>query len=325
MLQGRGCSLDTFSLCFRGWIILRGLHEVAALRLQVGFTMVSPLLTTTDEGAIHLSVLNRAVSGSSRSRTMSVVSTVDINETCQFTEDTGLLQPPNNISTATTAIDNAPVQHDDTEDPQQQVPGSLEESPVAAISQRSLRTVVTIQAFMLLWLVPVVALLVLNFQGSIIGASAWCFRGDCNVDHFSATRNRHEEEQYSHDSRNLVGVLQVVAKALEVWFVFITFSLVFLATMSLAEHSRGLPNGYLTRAYQYADLSSLFERSLWKSFPLGRQKHDLHIQGYIICTILLCLLCTLMGPATAVMAIPTLQWRNTEVSSTDHEFRLSMN
>ena len=273
------------------------------------------MLTPPDGGAIQLSTLSRSASASSRSRRASIVSTINISETCQSTEDTGLLLSPDNISTATTALDKPSIlQFDNTDRTLQQVPGSLAGRHASVTSQRSRKGMIAIQAFMLLWLVPVIALLVLNFQGYIIGASAWCPRGECNVDHFNATRDGHEYARYSRQSQNLVGFLQVVAKALEVWFVLIAFSLVFLATMTLAEHQGGLPTGCISRPFQYADLSSLFERSLWKSFPRSRQKHDLHIQAYIIFTILLCLLCSVLGPATAVVAIPSLQWRNTEVS-----------
>lgn len=278
--------------------------------------MELPLLTPPDGEAIPLLNLDRAANESLTSRRASMVSTTDISEAGHATGHSSLLSSTDNISAAPTALNNPPTaQLDNTEDLQRQMPGSPAEGRPPARPQRSRKAVVTVQVFMLLWLVPVITLLVLNFQGFIIGASAWCYRGDCGVDHFTAAKDRSQDERYSRESRNLVGVLQVVAKALEVWFVFITFSLVFLVTMKLAEHPYGLPLGFVTRPFQYADISSLFEGKLWTSFPpRSKVAHDLHIQAFITFSIFLCLLCTVMGPAIAVMAIPALQWRNTEVS-----------
>ncbi|KJY02444.1 hypothetical protein TI39_contig51g00013 [Zymoseptoria brevis] len=88
--------------------------------------------------------------------------------------------------------------------------------------------------------------------------------------------------------------------------------------MKLAEHEKGTPLGYTIRPFQFAELSSLFERSLWTSIPRRKTQHDSYIQIYVVLTILLCLLCTFMGPATAVLAIPTLQLETT--ITTDYEY-----
>jgi hypothetical protein len=59
-----------------------------------------------------------------------------------------------------------------TEDP------ALTEHP-SQTSKRRTTTTIIFQVFCIVWLVPIIALLYLNFSNYIIGASAWCPGGDC--------------------------------------------------------------------------------------------------------------------------------------------------
>ena len=68
-------------------------------------------------------------------------------------------------------------------------------------------------------------------------------------------------EQYRN--HNLLGGLQFVAKALEIWFELIAAALVYIVTMLLAGRKEGLPVGYLTRPSEFA--VSMEEQSVSES------------------------------------------------------------
>lgn len=53
--------------------------------------------------------------------------------------------------------------------------------------------------------------------------------------------------RFNRNNRSLLGVLQLVAKLLEIWFAIIAGALLFLITMQLASGPSGLPLGFLTR------------------------------------------------------------------------------
>lgn len=169
------------------------------------------------------------------------------------------------------------------------------------------------QFFCLLWLLPVVFMLVKNFQVWIIGASAWRPGGHCWADIFDSSlgnvwQTAHRLDVQSHD---LVGALQFVAKALEVWFIIIATSLVYLYTMWLAERSEGLPVRYLTWPSEFSDITSIFSRSLWTVAYSTRNKDRRFVWQlpfFVIITVFLCVLCAVMGPSVAVVIIPSLQW-----------------
>jgi hypothetical protein len=119
--------------------------------------------------------------------------------------------------------------------------------------------------------------------------------------------------QFDKDDHNLLGVLQLVAKGLEVWFGFVCLHLVYLVTVRLASRKEGLPVGYLTRPGEFMDVHSLFDPLLWTSLPTQRTQDGSaasrwRIWLFVGMTLSLCGLCNLMGPATAVLVIPALQW-----------------
>ncbi|KAI7225401.1 hypothetical protein KC330_g9131, partial [Hortaea werneckii] len=195
----------------------------------------------------------------------------------------------------------------------------LGDHPPLQKSRSWLKTIL-LQTLCLLWTVPIMALLVLNFKRHIIGASAWCPNDDCWVQGFSVNTSTTVSRitKFDRQDHNLLGALQFVAKALEIWFELIATALVYLVTMLLASKKDGLPIGYLTRPNDFADATGLFDRLLWTSLPMRRHNEPyrrwsrIRIWAFIIMTIFLCALCNLMGPAAAVLVIPSLQWIETE-------------
>lgn len=125
--------------------------------------------------------------------------------------------------------------------------------------------------------------------------------------------------KFNEKDHDVLGWLQLIAKALEVWFVFISAALVYLVTMWFAAKHEGLPIGYLTRPIEFADPVTLVDPLLYRTgpHPWGNKSRGDKILGFrvyflIILSVALCVLCNLMGPATAVLVIPTLQWITTD-------------
>lgn len=88
--------------------------------------------------------------------------------------------------------------------------------------------------------------------------------------------------------------------------------------MHLAAKHDGLPIGYLTRPIEFADPVTLVDPLLYRTgpHPWGKRSRGDKILGWrvwflIVFTVALCVLCNLMGPATAVLVIPSLQWLTT--------------
>ncbi|KAK5174658.1 uncharacterized protein LTR77_001740 [Saxophila tyrrhenica] len=186
--------------------------------------------------------------------------------------------------------------------------------PQMARKRGSLATIIW-QTIALLWLVPVVALLYLNFTEYIIGASAWCPKGQCWLDMFNPNQAipRQRAREFNKASHDLLGGLQFVAKALEVWFGIIAAALMYILTMKAAGYKEGLPVGYLTRPLEFADPITLLDPLLWKTgpSPFGKKsaadkRVGLRVWQLIGLSLFLCVLINLMGPATAVLVIPAL-------------------
>ena len=166
----------------------------------------------------------------------------------------------------------------------------------------------------LLWLAPIATLLYLNFSHYIIGASAWCPKGHCDAENYSdsAVSRAQQLDRRDHD---LNGALQFVAKALEVWFMFVATSLLYDIGVLFAKKGRGLPVGYLLTHVEFSDIRYIFSPLLWTS-PLPHphaEKRSGILKLYIFAfvTMLLTILANLMGPAAAVLVLPTFQWIDT--------------
>ncbi|KAL8709287.1 MAG: hypothetical protein Q9225_007472 [Loekoesia sp. 1 TL-2023] len=170
----------------------------------------------------------------------------------------------------------------------------------------------------LLWLAPIAVLLYLNFHKHVIGASAWCPGGNCNAESTSSEKSVVRAQELDRQDHDLLGALQFAAKALEVWFMFVATSLVFDIGMLFAKKGRGLPVGYLLTHLEFGDIRYIFNPLLWTSpWPHRHsvpEKRVRIIKLYIfaVVTAFLTILANLMGPAAAVLVLPTLQWVDTQ-------------
>ena len=153
----------------------------------------------------------------------------------------------------------------------------------------------------------------LNWSKFVIGPSAWCPLGKCAADPLANDAVGRAQRYDKHD-HNTLGALQFVAKALELWFIFVAGLLLYNVTMLLAAGNHGLPIGLLTSPVEFADPRSLIDTiraanrsrhqrttsvSIGSKFILG---------SFILLVAFMCLIVNLMGPAVAVLVIPTLQW-----------------
>lgn len=196
----------------------------------------------------------------------------------------------------------------------------IESPEIVKKAQRGRRTLtwaVVSQIISLLWLIPILALLILNYRKYIIGASIWCPRGHCSAELFSP-RAIAKAAQLDMQDHNVIGALQFVSKALEVWFVFIATSLVYDMAMLLAKKGGGLPIAFLMTHLEFADIRYLVNPLLWTSpiphpstSPRTRSLATGKLYLFVLLAASLTVLTNLMGPAAAVLAIPTLQWIET--------------
>lgn len=195
----------------------------------------------------------------------------------------------------------------------------IESPEIVKKAQRGRRTLtwaIVSQIISLLWLVPILALLILNYRKHIIGASIWCPEGHCSAELFSP-RAIVKAAQLDMQDHNVIGALQFISKALEVWFVFIATSLVYDVAMLLAKKG-GLPIAFLMTHLEFADIRYLVNPLLWTSpIPHPSPAPRTHSQAtgklylFVLLAASLTVLTNLMGPAAAVLAIPTLQWIET--------------
>lgn len=169
----------------------------------------------------------------------------------------------------------------------------------------------------LLWLAPITALLILNYKHHIIGASVWCPVGRCSADAFGldATQRASKLDRNDH---NAVGALQFVAKALEIWFLIIATTLVYDFAMWFARRGGGLPVGFFLTHLEFGDVRNLFNPLMWTAplahdrwGPRGGGPTTVKLYLFAILAAFLTILANLMGPATAVLVLPTLQWVDT--------------
>ena len=179
------------------------------------------------------------------------------------------------------------------------------------------------QVIGVLWLAPICALLVLNYKKYVIGASVWCPNRKCQTDFLSditsvVLKKASELDRADHD---VLGALQFVSKSLEVWFMFISTSLVYDVAMMYMKKGGGLPVGFLLTHLEFGDIRYLLNPLLWTS-PIPhatgepvRRSVTAKLYLFVGLAASLTILTNLMGPATAVLVIPTLQWVDTPHSA----------
>ncbi|MCJ1272154.1 hypothetical protein MMC22_012062 [Lobaria immixta] len=170
-----------------------------------------------------------------------------------------------------------------------------------------------------LWLAPIATLLALNYKRHIIGASVWCPFGRCSAEVFGANNDYLQRaSKLDRDDHNALGALQFVAKGLEIWFMFVATALIYDVAMVFARRGGGLPLGYMLTHLEFSDLRNVFSRTLWTS-PIPHPNSSSARQRFRTTTLylfaalaaFLTILTNLMGPATAVLVLPTLQWIDT--------------
>lgn len=168
-------------------------------------------------------------------------------------------------------------------------------------------------SFGLFWLVPAIFVLALNFMNTEVGPSIGCLQSHekCRLDLESTTQIQQAKRLQKDDQEASAG-LQLAAKALDAWFCFIAASLVWSLLKRLAGQNStdSLPVGYIHLHTECSDLRVL-PKLLWgrrrdASRMVGRSKTRLYV--FITFVTFVCILCNLMGPATAVLVIPNLEW-----------------
>ena len=89
--------------------------------------------------------------------------------------------------------------------------------------------------------------------------------------------------------------------------------------MIFAGKKEGFPIGYLTRPSEFSEIVSLIDPLLWVTGPspfgprsAETKKVGMRVWFLVLLSVFLCILCNLMGPATAVLVIPSLQWIKTK-------------
>ncbi|KAF2494956.1 hypothetical protein BU16DRAFT_562583 [Lophium mytilinum] len=204
-----------------------------------------------------------------------------------------------------------------------------------------------------LWLAPAITLLVLNFKAYIVGAGIGCRGSGCRIDPYS-TNQVQQAQKLDKSNHDALGALQLVAKALEVWFMFVAGNLVFNIAVRLARKEK-LPMTLLTMYLEFLDIMYLKEvfskiyqiikeREGGYSFPAttnifqpgdtsasiaaiihsteeaqaaedtptsnpnDTRRHRRILYCFLGGVAVLCIVANLMGVATAVLVLPTLQW-----------------
>ena len=208
-----------------------------------------------------------------------------------------------------------------------EIPNYFQEHEAPKRRRKSWTYVFISQLLGVLWLAPIGTLLFLNFKGYIIGASAWCPGKNCSADQLGDDAIM-KAQRLDKDDHNTLGALQFVAKALEVWFMYIATSMVYEVAMLFAKRGGGLPIGFLMTHLEFADLRSLLDPILWTSAAPHekaynrRQWNKILLYLFVILVALMCILANLMGPATAILVLPSLQWISTAPQLGDQFYKM---
>ena len=111
-----------------------------------------------------------------------------------------------------------------------------------------------------------------------------------------------------------------MAQAFEIWFLIIATALLYDVAMIFARGPAGLPVGYLLTYLEFSDVKNLTNPLLWTSAfaprqdvpSNGRRRGVTKLFLFALLAAFLTILTNLMGAATAVLLIPSLQWVETE-------------
>ncbi|KAI9681237.1 MAG: hypothetical protein M1817_002519 [Caeruleum heppii] len=160
------------------------------------------------------------------------------------------------------------------------------------------------QLFGVLWCVPILIILVMNFREVSLGATLTC--------HGCTTFKRAfllDPVEASRGDRNVIGALQIVSKLLELWFLFVAGKLVYDLCFHAAAVRQNLPFGWVTAPVSFADPTWFLKPPFWASVSSRPRASlpDARLKSFAMLLIILGILVNLMGPATAVLTIPQLQ------------------
>lgn len=164
----------------------------------------------------------------------------------------------------------------------------------------------------LLWLLPIIAFLYLNFAHYILGPSVWCL-GKCSVNDANGQYLAERIPQFEIRDHDTNGTLLFAAKGLEVWFTFVAGFLVFEAQKALRESKGGLPSDYSLMDLEFSDILNLIKISKWtrpiRNLPRAPKyrRQVSKLCAFLLLAFLMTVLVNLMGPATGVLILPTLQ------------------
>jgi hypothetical protein len=185
-------------------------------------------------------------------------------------------------------------------------PGEGKEAPRGTNEEQSQRRpfgYVFHQILCFIWLAPAIALIWLNLTGYIIGASIGCF--SCRLNPFSSATFE-EESKLDKRDHTAVGGLQFASKAMEIWFMVVAAGLIYdyLILLTKPDHPNGrgrdIPLGLLARYVQFGDI---LELPGWIKGEKTRRHHM-----FLVFIVVMCIIANLIGPSTAVLMIPTIQW-----------------
>ncbi|KAK5653266.1 hypothetical protein OQA88_9165 [Cercophora sp. LCS_1] len=101
-----------------------------------------------------------------------------------------------------------------------------------------------------------------------------------------------------------VGVMQIVAKVLELWFILIACGFAYNIIWRLAQH-RSLPMQYLFLHNRLADPMVFLSKSFWVGPLRPKPGSRALLYAFSALVVVLSLVCNLMGPAVAVLLLPT--------------------
>ena len=177
------------------------------------------------------------------------------------------------------------------------------------------------QILVLLWLAPIVSLLGLNLSNYSIGASAWCWHKKCFLNPFDGYSVYQLAQKFDKQDHNLLGALQFVAKALEIWFGFIAANLVYTITIIIASQPHGIPIGFLATFAEFKDFVFLAAPFRWSAptvfSKMSNTPRFLKSKMILFLTFaaFMAIIANLMGPAVAVLVLPTLSWTEKNVTA----------
>ena len=167
------------------------------------------------------------------------------------------------------------------------------------------------------WLAPVLFLLYWNFKGHVIGAEVGCPNGYCPLNsYYLPFTYASRSDQYDKHNSDALGALQLVAKALEVYFIYNACSLVWSVMKLMLKSKAGLPTGHLLRHIELADFVTYFDPAFWG--PMIRPRHTSPskrsntkgISLFAIFAFLIAVIANLMGPAIAILVLPQVRWQD---------------